>query len=198
MAENEDTSFARLVSLACHDLRTPLATVHGFARTLRRVEKLSETADRYVEMIEAASAEMATLLDQLGLVARIEGGRFEPAQREVDTIDLARAAAALAGVGEIDVRGEGAPVLTDPDVAERAVGSLARAAVRHGGLERFTIVVEGATLSLEPVVEDASAVVLGTELRDLGSAIAVRVFDALGVPLALDGERLRIELPPAR
>ena len=29
-----DTSFARLVSLACHDVRTPLATVHGFAKTL--------------------------------------------------------------------------------------------------------------------------------------------------------------------
>jgi signal transduction histidine kinase len=32
----QDTSFARLVSLACHDLRTPLATVFGFARTLTR------------------------------------------------------------------------------------------------------------------------------------------------------------------
>ena len=30
----DDNAFARLVSLACHDLRTPLATVHGFATTL--------------------------------------------------------------------------------------------------------------------------------------------------------------------
>ena len=34
----EDSEFARLVSLACHDLRTPLATVNGFARTLTRFE----------------------------------------------------------------------------------------------------------------------------------------------------------------
>ena len=34
--------FPRLVSLACHDLRTPLATVFGFARTLVRMEGLGE------------------------------------------------------------------------------------------------------------------------------------------------------------
>jgi len=31
-----DTFFARLVSLACHDVRTPLATVNGFVKTLER------------------------------------------------------------------------------------------------------------------------------------------------------------------
>ena len=34
-------SFARFVSLACHDLRTPLATVSGFAHTLRRMRSAS-------------------------------------------------------------------------------------------------------------------------------------------------------------
>jgi len=33
----DDNQFARLVMLACHDLRTPLATVHGFAHTLARL-----------------------------------------------------------------------------------------------------------------------------------------------------------------
>ena len=32
----EDASFPRLVSLACHDVRTPLATVFGFARMIER------------------------------------------------------------------------------------------------------------------------------------------------------------------
>src|SRR6266404_8362262 len=55
----KDTSFAKLVSLGCHDVRTPLATVHGFAKMLEWVVGLAPPADRYVEMIGKASAEMA-------------------------------------------------------------------------------------------------------------------------------------------
>ncbi len=194
----DDSAFSKLVSLACHDLRTPLATVHGFARTLRRVEDLGDTADRYVEMIEAASEEMATLLDQLGLAARIQAGRFEPASRDVETLELARAAAERANVGQIDVRGEAGRATTDPDVAERAIASLARAAVRHGGVERLTVSVAGDELVLEPVVEDAAAIVLGEDLRDLGAAIAVRALDAIGASVSLEGERLRVGLSAAR
>src|SRR5438094_7461703 len=92
-----DTSFARLVSLACHDVRTPLATVHGFVKTLERTVELDPPADRYVEMIEAASRQMAELLDELSLAARIESGRYEPVLRETDTLTLARGAQARLG-----------------------------------------------------------------------------------------------------
>src|SRR5438105_3818369 len=67
MCAVQDTSFARLVSLACHDLRTPLATVHGFARTISRTGDLQEPQSRYVEMIEAASGQLAELLEELSL-----------------------------------------------------------------------------------------------------------------------------------
>src|SRR5439155_17736259 len=89
----EDTAFPRLVSLACHDLRTPLATVSGFAKTLTRAGSLAEPADRYVAMIETAAGQMAELLDELGLVARIEAGPYDPALRATDTLELAQAAA---------------------------------------------------------------------------------------------------------
>ena len=87
-------SFARFVSLACHDLRTPLATVSGFAHTLRQNE-LGQPADRYVEMIQAASGQIADILDDLGLAARIEAGLFSPNIVEADTLELAQAAAGL-------------------------------------------------------------------------------------------------------
>ncbi|HEY6055449.1 MAG TPA: histidine kinase dimerization/phospho-acceptor domain-containing protein, partial [Gaiellaceae bacterium] len=95
MTENQD--FARLVSLACHDLRTPLATVYGFARTLTRTGDLEEPAGRYLGMIEAASEQMSALRDDLGLVARITSGRYDPIPIERDTLELARAAAERAG-----------------------------------------------------------------------------------------------------
>src|SRR5919201_924342 len=70
MSSEQDTSFVRLVSLACHDLRTPLATVHGFARTIARTDDLEEPTSRYVAMIETASGQMADLLaDHAGLGA---------------------------------------------------------------------------------------------------------------------------------
>ena len=40
--------FPRLVTLACHDLRTPLATVNGFAKTLLRGGELDERTLRFV------------------------------------------------------------------------------------------------------------------------------------------------------
>ena len=67
MAANatEDNDFARLVLLACHDLRTPLATVHGFAQTLVRTGEFEDPAARYLEMIDTASGQIADLIDEL-------------------------------------------------------------------------------------------------------------------------------------
>src|SRR5262249_46092213 len=105
---SEDSAFARLVSLACHDLRTPLATVHGFATTLARSGDLEPPADRYVEMIDAASAQIAELIDELSLAARIESDRYEPTPREADTLEVAQAAAARLGEERVHVSGSGA------------------------------------------------------------------------------------------
>jgi signal transduction histidine kinase len=105
---SDDTYFARLVSLGCHDVRTPLATVHGFAKTLERVAELAPPADRYLQMIGQASAQMAELLDVLSLAARIESGRYEPALREADTLALAQTARERLGEDLVQVSGEGA------------------------------------------------------------------------------------------
>ena len=41
----------------------------------------------------------------------------------------------------------------------------------------------------------SAPVVLGQELRDLGAAVAVRVVEALGGSVDLDGETLTVRLP---
>src|SRR4029079_15322676 len=84
-----DDRFPRVVSLACHDLRTPLATIYGFARTLTRADGLDERSERFLAMIEEASEQMTGLLDERGAAARIQAGRWEPGVREVDTLELA-------------------------------------------------------------------------------------------------------------
>jgi signal transduction histidine kinase len=192
-----DVPFARFVSLACHDLRTPLATVHGFARTLPRVTELGDPAERYVGMIASASQQMADLLDQLGLIARIEGRRYEPALRDVDTLELAQQAAQRLEAERVHVDGEGATVSVDVEAVERAVAAFASCALRHGGLERVEIVVRGPEIAVRPLNADSRPVILAQELKDVGAAFALRVVKALGGSAVAEGEELRVNLPPS-
>ena len=190
----DDTDFARLVSLACHDLRTPLATVHGFATTLARGGGLEPPADRYVEMIDAASAQLAELIDELSLAARIESDRYEPTPREADTLELARAAALRLGEDRVGVTGSGVAVETDAEAVERGLAALFQAALRHGGLERVEVAVDGLELRLSPVTASSAPVVLGDDLRDLGAAVAARLMWRLGGSVSVAGETLTIRL----
>ena len=188
----ETGGFARLVAVACHDLRTPLATVYGFARTLRRVE-IDEAASRYVDMIEAASQQMGELLDELALVTRIESGRYQPTLATVDSLELARSAAAEEEGVTVD--GEGALVSVDTGTTRRALARLARAARRHGGVESVRLTVRGPLLELSPVDAHAAPVVTGDDLRELSAAAGAALVRALGGSLEVEGERLLIRLP---
>jgi signal transduction histidine kinase len=189
-------SFETLVSVACHDLRTPLATVHGFARTLSRVE-LEEPAARYVEMIEQASGQIAELLDELSLVTRISQGRFEPRLEEMDSFALASGAAAQLEEGTVELSGAGAPVRVEPETTERALRQLTRAARRHGGLDTIGVAVDGTVLEIGPLAGTATAVVTGEQVRELGAAAGVWLVEALGGSVSAEGDVLRVELPSA-
>jgi signal transduction histidine kinase len=193
-AVQNDTSFARLVSLACHDLRTPLATVHGFTTTLARTAALEPPADRYVEMIDAASRQLAELLDELALAARIAGGRYEPSRREGDTLAFAHSAVERLGEDRVHVSGEGGVVETDVDAVDRGVAALVQSVLRHGGLDEVDVVVRGSEIDVSPVVEASAPVVLGQDLRDLGAAVAVRAIEALGGSVAVSSRTLTIRL----
>jgi signal transduction histidine kinase len=190
----DDERFAQLVSLACHDFRTPLATVFGFARTLGRTE-LGAPADRYVEMIEAASQQLDDLIDELAILARIEAGSFDPILVELDSLELARSAASQLEEGRVEVEGTGATVRLPEAEAKRALAQLARAASRHGGLESVAMTVDGATVTVAPVTKSSAPVLLGDELRDLGAAAASALVRALGGSVEVDGERLLVRLP---
>ena len=191
----KDPSFARLVSLACHDVRTPLATVHGFTTTLARTTELAPPADRYVEMIDAASRQIAELLDELSLAARIEDGRYEPVLRDAETLALAQAAAERLGTDRVRVSGDGAEVQTDIEAVDRGVSALVQATLRHGGLDEVDVVVRGKEIDVSGVTESSAPVVLGKDLRDLGAAVAVSVIETLGGSVSVSGPTLTIRLP---
>lgn len=184
-----DERFPRVVSLACHDLRTPLATIYGFARTLTRANELDERSQRFLSMIEEAAEQMTGLLDELGTAARIQAGRWEPGVREVSTLELASS-----DDERIDAVGNGVTIETEAEIVARSLQALAIAAIRHGPVEQVTWRVDGRTLELAPITDDASGVVTGTELRDLGSLVARYVLEELGGSVELDGETLRVRV----
>jgi signal transduction histidine kinase len=184
-----DDGFPRVVSLACHDLRTPLATIYGFARTLTRSEELDERSLRFLSMIEEAAEQMTELLDELGTAARIEAGRWEPGVREVSTIELASS-----DDERIEAVGEGVVIETDAESVARSLRSLAVAAIRHGPAELVTWRVAGRTLELSPISAAAAPVVTGAEVRDLGSLVARYVLEELGGSIELDGSTLLVRL----
>ncbi len=168
--------------------------MHGFARTLQR-EPLGEPADRYVEMIDLASLQIAELLEELALVARIESGRFEPQLETVDSLALVEEAAAELPEDPVNVTGSGAPVSVEVDATRRALRQLLRAARRHGGLDAIDASVNGSEIAVSPILDTAAGVVTGEELKELGAAAAVRLVVALGGTVALDGDRLLVRLP---
>jgi signal transduction histidine kinase len=184
-----ETRFPRVVSLACHDLRTPLATIYGFARTLTRAGDLDERTQRFLTMIEQASEQMTGLLDELAVAARIEAGRWEPVLREVDTVELASS-----GDERVRAEGSGAPIEVEAESVSRALESLAIAAVRHGPVDEATWRVDGRRFELSPVTAAAAPVVTGETVRDLGSLVARVVIESSGGTLELDGETLRVTL----
>jgi signal transduction histidine kinase len=192
---DRDASFPRLVSLAAHDLRTPLATIHGFAQTLIRMGDLGEPKQRYVEIIGQASRQLSELLDELGLATRIESGRYEPNLQPVDTLALARTTASELGDDRVTVSGTGREVRVDVEATTRGVAALAQAALRHGGLESVEMRVDGPRITVSPVTTSSTPVLLGEDLRDLGAAVAVLAIRAVGGTVEVDGDMLAVNLP---
>jgi signal transduction histidine kinase len=191
----EETEFPRLVSLACHDLRTPLATIFGLARTLTRSEGLSPTHMEYASMIEQASDQLGELIDELSLAARIRDGRYDPKLETVPVADLAAEAVERLGEDRVSVSGRGGEVTVDAEAAKRSVSALVQCALRHGGLNEIDVALDGTNIRITPITKSSAPVALGQDLRDLGAAVAVMHIDRIGGSVSADGETLTIALP---
>lgn len=78
-AQEETTEkMKRFVSDASHELRTPLAAIHGYAelyKMQRDIPGALERADESIEHIEASSARMTVLVEDLLSLARLDEGR---------------------------------------------------------------------------------------------------------------------------
>lgn len=136
--ERLDELKTQFLSLASHELRTPIAVVHGIAATLhlRGHELADEQLDELRRTLYEHSCRLAELTDQLLDLSRLDAQafalspeRFHPRER-IDEL-LTRIAPERVEDVEIGVE-PGLEVVTDAHAFERVLANLLTNALRHG------------------------------------------------------------------
>jgi len=136
--EKLDELKTQFVTLASHELRTPISVVHGIATTLhlRGNELAAEQLTELRKTLYEHSCRLAELTDQLLDLSRLDAQafasmpeRFRPRERIEDL--LARIAPER--VDDVEVGVEPAlEVVADPHAFERVIGNLLTNALRYG------------------------------------------------------------------
>jgi signal transduction histidine kinase len=221
--EQLDELKTQFVSLASHELRTPIAVVHGIASTLhlRGHELADEQLVELRKTMYEQSCRLAELTDQLLDLSRLDAQavalvpeRFHPRER----IDELLTRIAPDRRDDVDVGVEPTlEVVTDPHAFERVVGNLLTNAFRYGEPpievktswdEVVDVVVEdhgpGVPDDFVPLLFERFSQAGGPQSRrqgaGLGLAIAKSFAEALGGDLRYEaaqpsGARFHFELP---
>ncbi|MFN2468412.1 MAG: ATP-binding protein [Gaiellaceae bacterium] len=157
--ERADEVKSNFISLAAHELRTPVTTVYGLAETIRhRGPQLdAETVEHLQTTLAQQTRRMADLVEQLLDLSRLDAKaieirpeRLRLAARVAEVVALA--AGDESGSVEVDVS-PGLEADVDPQVLDRIVSNLVVNALRHGRAPvRITAAQENGTLRL--CVED--------------------------------------------
>jgi signal transduction histidine kinase len=145
MAGQDDVSssrdaYARLLSLAVHEFRTPVSVVGGYLRMLQRDgdQPLSERQRKMVDEAEKSCARLVGLIGELSEISKLDGGVTAFKDERIDLFQLVREVAA--GVHEsserevqLSVRGAtaGAPLNADPVRIRSAFEAFFRAILRE-------------------------------------------------------------------
>ncbi len=214
------------VSIASHELRTPISVVHGIAATLHaRIDELrSDQVHGLLATLVQQTERLRDLADQLLDLSRLEANasglaeRFRPRER-LDEL-LPRIAGERAADVHVHV-GEDVQLVADPIAFERVVANLILNALRYGeppvevrcqNGERFRLLVEDHGPGVDPEFvprlferfsrsDDTRR--SGAPGAGLGLAIAAAYADALDGRLDYEsveptGARFILSLPAAQ
>jgi K+-sensing histidine kinase KdpD len=130
---------ADFVSLVSHELRSPMATVIGSARTLQsRWRELSpEQRESFLALIEDETSRLASLIRDVLDTSRIEAGTFSYAFDDVQVDELVREVVSAIEIGQDEVAlraqisGALPTVRGDPDRLRQVLANLVENAVKY-------------------------------------------------------------------
>ena len=191
----DPAQLGRLMSAVAHDLRTPLATIYGFAKTIERGGGLDERQERFLGLIIAAAADMDRMIENVSTVGHVAEGRLS-----VDAMTIESATIATAAVEAVPERADGrrvvlrpgvsAPVETDYERAGRAIALVAEAALRlEPSRAEAYCRADGTAVRCGPFSEQ---LLPGLEAngRDVPVETARIVLRHLGATLEIEGDEL--------
>ena len=129
-----DRMKSEFLGLVTHELRTPLTVVLAAAQTGKQPNSPIETSELF-EIIERNGKNLASLVEELLIAARLEQGDVAAEPVLVDLADLVRTVARDFGVTdrpvEVEVH-EGLSAMTDPDAIRRILVNLLDNAHKYG------------------------------------------------------------------
>jgi signal transduction histidine kinase len=143
----------RFIASISHELRTPLASVYGLAQELHELwDNFDEPEIRsLIAIIAAQSADLAALVEDLLLVAKLDMGEVVVVPELCDVLALAgRSIDDLRRsdepIGEITLRGEPSFAWADPGRVRQILRNLLVNAARYGGPQVDVVVEAGETV----------------------------------------------------
>ena len=172
----EHTILPRMVSLAVHELRTPVTVVAGYLRMLLREQggPLTEKQRKMIEEADRACGRIGALVSEMSEIGKLESHELGLARMEFDLAALVTETAAGLHDNDrgvrLDVRAsdQKLPVAGDRVRIAAAVKALLHSAVRERG-EPGVIVAECRAVNGWGVVAIGDEAVLASLTRDAGA-----------------------------
>lgn len=189
MPDRYEPDYPLLLRSLAHDLRTPLATMYGFAKTIERLGDLDERQVRFLRLIQGAGEDLDRLVGHAAAIGHaLTPGREPEVESFTPRLLADRVVAALPPredgrrVGVVAT--DGGAIETDGERASRAIALIADAGLRLDPA-RADVAVE---IDAERVVIDALPPVIARGLlapgRDVALESAKVLLGSLAVPIA--------------
>lgn len=136
--EQSEQHRVTLVQSVSHDLRTPLTSMRALAATLPDLGAVTPAQRSVLDGIEHEATRLATMVDQVLDLSRIDSGRLMPRFETVALDDIVRSAVdaverAHPGVDvRVDIEPRARPVPVDEPLIRQVVVNLLENAIGHG------------------------------------------------------------------
>jgi signal transduction histidine kinase len=166
----EEVPFARALSLAVHEFRTPVTVVAGYLRMLLREQAgaITEKQRKMLEEAERSCGRLRALVDEMSDLGKLESGALTLTRHDLDLSELLTELASHMHEGldrgvRLEVRGASRPAMINGDRARlsAALRALLHSALRERGeagavVAACSVVDESAAASALVTIGDSS------------------------------------------